>query len=83
MVVGVSMVHVMVLCGPVRRQGSLACGGRLRWGLGMMKLVWVAVVLGHEGVGVRGGGGVLMVLVLPRSLALREWRSLCGVYLCR
>ena len=81
-VLGVSVVHVMVWCGPVRRVGWVACWGRLRWGVVVMKLVGVAVVLGHRGVGVGGGGGVLMVLVAPRSLALREWWSLCGVHLC-
>ena len=45
----------------------------------VMELVGVAVVLGHQGIGVRGGGGVLMLLVVPGSLAPRERRSLCGV----
>ena len=75
-VVGVSVVHVMVWCGPVCRVGRLACGSRLHWGVLVMELVGVAVVLGHLGVGVGGGGGVLMVLVVPRCDALREWRSL-------
>ena len=81
-VVGVSVVHVMVWCGPVCRVGWVAYGGRLRWGVVVIQLVGVAVVFGHRGVGVGGGGGVLMVLVVPRSLALRQWRSLCGVDLC-
>ena len=74
-VVGVSVVHVMVWCGPV-------CGGQLRWGVVVMELVEAAVVFGHQGVGVRGGGGVLMVLVVPGSLALHEWWSLCDMDLC-
>ena len=75
MVVGVCLVHVMVWCGPVRRVGWVACGDRLRWGVVVMQLVGVAVVLGHHGVGVRG---VRRLLVVPRTLALREWWSLCG-----
>ena len=81
-VLGVSVVLMMVWCGPVRRVGWVACGARLRWGVVVMVLVGVAVVFEHQGVAVGGGGGVLMVLVVPRSLALREWRSLCGVDLC-
>ena len=81
-VVGVSLVHVMVWCGPVRRVGWVAYEGRLRWGVVVMAAMGVAVVLGHQGVGVRGGGGVQMVLLVPRSLALLECWSLCGVYLC-
>ena len=60
----------------------VACGGRLRWGVLVMELVGVAVVFTHQGEGFWGGGGMLMVLVVPRSLALREWRSVCGVDLC-
>ena len=81
-VVGVPVVHAMVCCGVVRRVGSVACGGRLRWGVVVMQLVGVAVVMGHQGVGVGGGRGVVMVLVAPDSLALREWWSLYGVDLC-
>ena len=57
MVVGVPVVHVMVWYGVVRREGWPACRGRLRWGVVVMQLVAVAVVLGHQGVGVRGGRG--------------------------
>ena len=46
-----------------------------------MELVGVAVVSEHQGAGVGGGRGVLMPLVVPRSLALRERRPLCGVRL--
>ena len=60
MAVGVPVVHVMVLCGVVRRVGWVACGGWLRWGVVVMQLVRVAVVLQHQGVGGwgpgRGGG---------------------------
>ena len=80
--VGVSVVHVMLCCGVVRKVGWVACRGRLRWGVVVMQLVGVAVVLGHRGVGVRGGGGVVMVLVAPSSLALREWWFLYGMDLC-
>ena len=66
-VVGVSVVHVMVWCDPVRCLGRVACGSRLCWGAAVMELVGVAVVLGHWEAGVGGGGGVL---VLPHSLAL-------------
>ena len=76
-VVGVSVAHVMVWCGPVRRVE--ACGPQLCWGVVMMELVGVAMVLGHREAGVRGGGGVLVLLVVPRSVALRERRPLCGV----
>ena len=66
-VVVVSVVHVMVWCGPVRRLGSVACRGRLRRGVVLMELVGVALVLRHQGLGVGGGEGVLMMLVVPRS----------------
>ena len=82
MVVGVPVVHMMVWCGVVRRVGWVACGGRLRWGVVVMQLVGVAAVLGHRGVGVGGCGGVSMVLMVPCSLALREWWSWYGVHVC-
>ena len=82
LVVGVSVVHVMVWCGVVHDVGWVACRGQLRSGVVVMQLVGVAVVLGHQGVGVGGVGGTVMVLVAPRYLALREWWSLCGVVLC-
>ena len=78
-VVGVSVVRVMVWCGPVRRVGRVVCGARSWWGVVVMELVGVALVLGHWEAGVGGGGGVLVLLVDPCSLALREWWSLCGV----
>ena len=82
-VLGVPVVQVMVWCGVVRCMGWVACGGWLRWGVVVMELVGVAIVLGHQRVGVEGGdGGVVMVLVAPRSLALREPWSLYGVDLC-
>ena len=80
--VSLSLVQVIVRCGPVCRVGGLACGGPLRWGVVVMQLVGIAVVLGHQGVGVRGREGVLMVLLATPSLALREWWFLCGVDLC-
>ena len=83
MVVGVSVVHVMVLCGPVRRTGWVGFGARLCWGVVVSEPLGVAVASGHQGVGFRGGGGVLVPLVLPRSLALLRWRPLRGVDLCR
>ena len=42
-------------------------------------LVDSAVVLGRRDAGVRSGGGVLVLLVVPWSLALQERRSLCGM----
>ena len=78
--VGVPVVHVMVWCAVVHRVGWVACGGGPRWGVGVIELVGVAVVLGHQGV--EEGRGVVMVLVAPRSLALREWWSLYGVDVC-
>ena len=63
--VGVPVVHVLVRCGLVRRVGWVTCAGRLRWGVVVMELVGVAVVLGHRGVGVGGGRGLVMVLVVP------------------
>ena len=81
-VVGAPVVYVMVSCGVVRRVGWVACGGQLRLGVVVMEVVVVAVVLGHRGVGVGRGGGVVMVLVAPYSLALHEWRSLYGLDLC-
>ena len=81
-VIGAPVVHVMVWCGLVRRVGWVKCRGWLRWGVVVMELVGVAVVLVHRAVGVVGGGSVVMVLVAPRSLALREWWSLYGVDLC-
>ena len=81
-VVGVSVVDMMVFCGPVPGVGWVACGGWLRWGVVVIEPVVVAVVLAHQGVGVGRGRGVLMVLVVPGSLALRQWRSLCGLDLC-
>ena len=71
-VVGVPLVHMMVWCGVVRRVWWVACQGRLRWGVVVMELVGVAVVLVHQCVGVGGGEGVVMVLVAPCPLTLRE-----------
>ena len=82
MLVGVSVVHVMVWCGPVRRVGWFTCGPRLCWGVLVMELVGVAAVLGHQVAEVGNGGGVLMPLVVPHPLALRERRPLCNMELC-
>ena len=78
----VVVVHLMAWCVVVRRVRWVACGGRLRWGVVVMQLVGVAVVLGHRGVGVWGGGGVLVVLVVPCPLALLEWWSWHRVDVC-
>ena len=67
--VGVAAVHLMVWCGVWRRVAWVACRGRLRWGEVVLQLVGVAVILGHQGVGIGGGGGVVMVLVAALSLA--------------
>ena len=83
MVVGVPVVHVMVRCGVVRRLGWVACGGRLRAGVVVMQLVGIDVVLGPlGGRGFWGGGVVVMSLVVPCPLALRECCSLYGVDVC-
>ena len=79
----VFLVHLIVWCSAVRRVGWVACVVRLCWVVVVMELVGVAAVLGHQGVGVGGGRGVLMLLLVPRSLALRQWPALCGVDLCR
>ena len=78
-VVAVSVVHVMVWFGVVRRVGWVACRGRLHWGVAAMQLVGFAVLLRHQGVGV---GGRIMVLLAADFLALHEWWSLCGADLC-
>ena len=61
--VDVYTVRVMVWCGPVWRVGWVAGAGRLRWRVVVTELVGATVVLWHQGVGVGGGRGVLMVLV--------------------
>ena len=63
----------------VRRVGWVACGAWLRWGVVVMQLVGIAAVFRHQGVRVGGRWGVVMVLVLPCPLALREWWSWYGV----
>ena len=73
------VVHVMVSCIEVCRVGWVARGARLRWGVVVMQLVGAAVLLGHRGLGVRRDGGLVVVLVVPCPLALREWWSLHGV----
>ena len=78
----VVVVHVMVSCGEVCRVGWVARGARLRWGVVAMQLVGVPVVLGDRGVGVGRDGGVVVVLVVPCPLALREWWSWHGVDVC-
>ena len=77
------VVHVMVWCGEMCRVGWVVLGARLRWGVVGMQLVGVAVVLGHLGVGAGRDGGVVVVLVLPCTLALRVWWSWHGVDVCR
>ena len=47
-----------------------------------MELVGVTVVMGHRGAVDGGGGGVLMLLMVPRSLALRQQGPLCRADLC-
>ena len=42
----------------------------------------VAVVLGHQGVGVGRDGGMVVVLVVPCALALNVWWSSHGVEVC-
>ena len=76
------VVYVMVWCGDVCRVGWAVRGARLYWGLVGMQLVGVVVVLGHQGVGVGWDGGVVVVLVVPRPLALRVWWSWHGVDVC-
>ena len=76
------VVHVVVWCGEVCRVGWVARGARLRWGVVVMQLVGVAVVLEYRGVGVRRDRGVVVVLVGPCPLALREWWSWHGVDMC-
>ena len=73
------VVYVMVWCGDVCRVGWVVRGAWLWWGVVGMQLVGVAVVLGHQGVGVRGNGGVVVVLVVPCPLALRVRWSWHGV----
>ena len=72
----------MVWCGEVCRVGWVVRGARLRWGVLGMQLVVVAVVLGHQGLGVGRDGGVVVVLVVPCALALRVCRSWHGVDVC-
>ena len=48
-----------------------------------MQLVGFAVVLGHRGVGAVRDGGVVVVLLVPCPLALREWWSWHAVDVCR
>ena len=80
--VGVSVVHVVVWCGRVRRVGWVACGPRLCSGAAVMKRVEVALVSGHRGAGAGVCGSVLMLLVVPRSLAVHERRPMCGLDFC-
>ena len=76
------VVHVMVWCGVVCRVGWVARGGWLRWGVVELQLVGVAVVFGHQGVGVGGDGGVVVVLVVLCPQALRQWWSWYAVDVC-
>ena len=80
-VVGVSVVHMMVWCDSVRPVGWVACGLRLCLCVVMIELVGVAVVVGQRDAGVWGGRGVLVLLVVLRSLALRRRRHLWGLNL--
>ena len=82
MLVGLSVVHAMVWCGLLRRVGCVSCQPYLCWGVVVKELSVVAPVLGQRGAGVGGGGGALMPVMVPCSLALREWRALCGLNLC-
>ena len=81
MPVDVPVVHVMVWCGVVRRLEWVACGGRLRSGMVAIQLAGVAVG-GIRVQGSGGPGGVVMWLVVPCPLALREWWSCYGVDVC-
>ena len=78
------LVHVMVSGGVVCRVGLVVRGDRLRWGVVVWQLVGVAVLLGHRGVGVRGDGGVVVVLVLVVlcPLDLLEWWSWHAMDVC-
>ena len=62
--------------------GWVARGGRLRWGVVVLtvvlQLVGVAVVLGHRGVGVGRGGGVVVAL----GRVLLECIEGVGVFSC-
>ena len=80
-VLGVSLVRVVVWRSSLHRIRRLACRPRLRCGVVMMELVGVALVFGHRGGGIWGGSRVLVLLLVPPSLALRERRPLCGVEL--
>ena len=70
--------HLMLWCGPVCCVRLVACGSRLCWGVVVMVLVGLAVVLGHREAWLGDSWGVLVLLVVPSSLALQEWQSLCG-----
>ena len=59
------VVYVMVWCGDVGRLGWAVRGARLCWGVVGLQLAGAAVVFGHQGVGVRGDRGVVVVLVVP------------------
>ena len=65
----------MVWCGDVCRVGWVVRQARLCWGVVGMQLGGVAVVLGHQGVGFGGDGGVVVMLVVPCPPALRVWCS--------
>ena len=71
-VVGVSVVHMMVWCGQVRSVGWSTCRPRLCWGGLIMVLRGPAVVLGHREARAWSGRHMLVLLLLPHSLALRE-----------
>ena len=82
------MVYVMVWRGDVCLVGWAVRGARLCWGVVAMQLVRVAVVLGHQGVGVWGGrgrGGGAGVAMSPRSARMvvlawcgRVWAVVAG-----
>ena len=76
------VVYVMVWCSDVCHVGLVVRGAGFCWGVVKMLLVGVAVVLGHQGVGVGRDGRVVVVLVVPCPLALRVWWSWQGVDVC-
>ena len=61
--VGVSVMHVVVWCGPVHHVGRVAHVPRPWWPATVMEVVGVAPALRHWEAGV-GGGGVVVVLMV-------------------
>ena len=76
------VVYLMVCCGDVCRVGWVVCGAGLCPGVVGVLLVGIAVVLGHQGVGLGRDWCVVVVLVAACFLALRVWSSWHGVDVC-